>query len=150
MKTFEYISNLIGKRVLHILFILSVFLECKACASYLLYAKENFQCPLCEIIKGVRSNKIHVYSLSAKVIIPDYKDEVQCKPLHHENIFAQQQSYAINNKGYVQVELPVHLVRIYEEYTEIQNRLFIKYHQLKISPFFYVQKPVNDLQYLTT
>lgn len=117
---------------------LSVFLECKACASYLLYAKENFQCPLCEIIKGVRSNKIHAYSLSAKVIIPDYKDEVKCKPLHHENIFAQQQSYAINNKGYVQVELPVQLVWIYEEYTEIQNRLFIKYHQLKISPFFYV------------
>ncbi|MBK7763688.1 MAG: hypothetical protein IPI46_09985 [Bacteroidetes bacterium] len=115
-----------------------------------MYAKENFQCPLCEIIKGFRSNNIHIYSISAKVIIPDYKDEMQCKPLHHENAFAQQQSYTLNSKGYVQVELPVLLLRIYEEYTEIQNRLFIKYHQLKISPFFYVQKPVNDLQYLTT
>ena len=135
---------------MHFLFILSIFLECKACASYLLHAKENFQCPLCEIIKGVRSNKIHVYSISAKVFIPDYNDEVQRKSIHDENVFPQKQPMLIMREGYFSFKLPIPSCKNYGEYTKIQCRLFIKYHQLKIATLFYVQKPVNDLQYLTT
>jgi hypothetical protein len=136
---FEHISNLIGKKALHVLFVFALFFQCSSCASYLLFAEDNFKCPICEIIKGFNKNKF-TYSKSEiininvtkersfyfeQVILKEKKElqqeaQVIIEPKAEENIIS------IRNRGV--------LVLFFKNQThkEIQHHLFLKYCQLKI------------------
>lgn len=48
--------SFIGKRVLHLLFVISAFLSCRACAAYFYNTEKNFKCPICVLQKGVQPN----------------------------------------------------------------------------------------------
>lgn len=75
MSLFEYIMNCIGKRVFHLLFLVSAFLSCRACAAYFYNSEKNFKCPICVLLKGVQPHSTLVYSEFANTIPCDKCDE---------------------------------------------------------------------------
>lgn len=56
--------NCIGKRVLHLLFLVSAFLLCRACAAYFYNSEKNFSCPICVLLSYIQQNSTstHIYS----------------------------------------------------------------------------------------
>lgn len=56
MRIFEYIMNSTGKKVFHYLFLISVLFSCRVCAMYFLGVEKNFQCPICNFLKGANTD----------------------------------------------------------------------------------------------
>jgi hypothetical protein len=139
-KKIEHISNLIGKKLLHFIFICAIFFQCKSCASYILFAEENFKCPICEIIKGFSNPKITfyngviIYKVSLKVILPNQKQQV-------EDIQESLVENNSNNQKYLKehyYKIPPSIIIHLKSHTRIQHHLFILYQQLKVDPDSYV------------
>lgn len=150
MKQFEYIANSLGKKVLHLLLIISLFIGCKSCVSYLLFAKENFKCPICQVLKGIYSPRISIYRLSGKVLLPS--EDVVVRTTEAKKAIQQNVIAYVTPKNYG-------LYNSLPPLTDVQNesllkassiKFYIQNHQLKIAPLFYVEKPVKNLQNLTT
>ena len=150
MKQFEYITNGLGKRVLHLMLIISLFIGCKSCVSYLLFAKENFKCPICQVLKGIHTPRISIYRLSGKVLLPS--EEIIVHKSEAKTDIPQKAIAYITPKNYGLYNSLPQLIELQNESLLKASliKFYILNHQLKISPLFYVQKPVNDLQNLTT
>jgi hypothetical protein len=54
MNFFENIMIAFGRRVYHFFFLVSAMLICKICVQHFFYSKQNFKCPICEVLKSVR------------------------------------------------------------------------------------------------
>jgi hypothetical protein len=65
MRIFKYIMNSMGKKFFYFLFLLSALFVCRACAMYFLGIEKNFQCPICNLLKGASTNEKTVFVLCA-------------------------------------------------------------------------------------
>lgn len=60
--------NTIGKKFFHFLFLLSALFVCRACAMYFLGIERNFQCPICNLLKGASTDVKTVFLLCDETI----------------------------------------------------------------------------------
>lgn len=72
MNRFERFMNCTGKKVMHLFFLLATLLSCKPCAAYFFLKEQNFECPICKIVKGVKTSASCIVISSVELSITAY------------------------------------------------------------------------------
>ncbi len=133
----EHIANSAGKFLLQCLFIVAVFINCIACAKYILSKKQNFQCPLCSYFKELRNP---VFKISLKelgiIALPTYEYETKINSISSEEHIdiVKDEVIVIPNQNHWN-EVPKERKRqlqFYHSNILVSTKLYLLYHQLKV------------------
>ncbi len=133
--------NWAGKRVLHLLFIVSAFLSCRACAAYFYDSEKNFKCPICVLLKGVQPN--------STLTFPNFIN-VQHFDVNEKDILSKSKKNSQQNTNndfkihQISVSTQIELITDYCQSKYLLSvKRYLLFKQLKIAGFYQFITPMK-------